>query len=620
MRIAPMGRVRVRSALWCARVMAGSVVGWVSLFEPFVASGQRSGAAAGSLQWADSALHALVEMAERAPRPTLGLTEELMAVYAKAEDSCGLSHAQAFRCTSFDQLGAYDSAMVAAQAALRLFHQGCDSMILMRTYLGFSNMKLSLSENADADSLCTYALRHWNPAWPVSPLRSALLTNRAIAKASGGDLQGAMNGFKEVLALAREEGNDRDVDDALSNIGVLKAMVDELDSSDHYFNIALEAARSKGNKSRVVKQLMNLADNQRSRGQHRSAIALFDSALVLSRSTGDLREEAFMELQVSRSFTELGEHALANERLYRHLVLNDSLLNLEKVRSLAEVQEKYESEKKANEIKELQVQKLDADLRAEKVRRMRNVYLFSAVVVLGLAVGLWYRLRFTRRSRAAIQKEKDISEGLLLNILPLEVADELKAKGYADAREFETATILFTDFKGFTELSEKLSPAGLIDELNLCFKAFDRIMEQYNIEKIKTIGDAYMAAGGLPDPAHGPPGDVLCAALDMQDFMVEYGRRRSAEGAPFFSMRLGLHTGTVIAGIVGVKKFAYDIWGDAVNTASRMESSGEVGRVNISQSTYERVKDDRRFRFIARGLVAAKGKGELEMWFAERAT
>ncbi|MBP7515370.1 MAG: nuclear transport factor 2 family protein [Flavobacteriales bacterium] len=238
---------------------------------------------------------------------------------------------------------------------------------------------------------------------------------------------------------------------------------------------------------------------------------------------------------------------------------------------------------------------------------------------------------------AELRAEKRRSDELLLNILPLGVAEELKVKGTAEAKLFDLATILFTDFKGFTRLSERLSPTELVTELNTCFRAFDDIITARGIEKIKTIGDSYMAAGGLPDPSSSTPADVVFAALEMQDFMKQHRAEREAEGKPFFEMRVGIHSGPVVAGIVGVKKFAYDIWGDTVNIASRMESSGEVGQVNISEATYRlvvgsplsvvglgdgsRTTDNHQpttksaFTFTPRGKVQAKGKGELEMYF-----
>jgi len=218
-----------------------------------------------------------------------------------------------------------------------------------------------------------------------------------------------------------------------------------------------------------------------------------------------------------------------------------------------------------------------------------------------------------QRKNALISKEMERSDKLLLNILPEKVAEELKSKGHADATYFDQVTVLFTDFRGFTQLSEQLSPQQLIAEINFCFSAFDRIMDRYGVEKIKTIGDAYMAVGGLPTPNKTHAEDVVRAALDIQRFMQQQREEREARGELFFDIRIGVHSGPVVAGIVGTKKFQYDVWGDTVNTASRMESSGEVGKVNISGHTHDRVRD--LFQFHYRGKVEAKGKGEIDMYF-----
>lgn len=240
-----------------------------------------------------------------------------------------------------------------------------------------------------------------------------------------------------------------------------------------------------------------------------------------------------------------------------------------------------------------------------------------------LAGGLYGRVRYIRRSKAVLQVEKDRSENLLLNILPADIAAELKEKGRVDAQDFDLVSILFTDFKGFTAASEKLSAQELVAEINSCFEAFDGIMGKYTIEKIKTIGDAYMAAGGLPVTSDASVKNTVLAALEMQLFIAKRKADRDAKGLPAFEMRVGIHTGPIVAGIVGVRKFQYDIWGDTVNTASRMESNGEIGKVNISQTTYELLKADPEFAFESRGKIEAKGKGELDMWFvslkAERA-
>jgi class 3 adenylate cyclase len=215
--------------------------------------------------------------------------------------------------------------------------------------------------------------------------------------------------------------------------------------------------------------------------------------------------------------------------------------------------------------------------------------------------------------------EKERSDKLLLNILPAEIAEELKMKGSADARNFAMVSILFTDFKGFTELSSKFSAKELVAEINTCFIEFDDIISKYGIEKIKTIGDAYMAAGGLPQPEIDSVKNTVLAALEMQEFISKRKIELDKLGKTAFEMRSGIHTGPIVAGIVGVKKFQYDIWGDAVNTASRMESSCEVGKVNISQTTYDLLQYDEDFIFESRGEIKAKGKGLIKMWYVRKA-
>jgi histidine kinase len=216
---------------------------------------------------------------------------------------------------------------------------------------------------------------------------------------------------------------------------------------------------------------------------------------------------------------------------------------------------------------------------------------------------------------AELATEKKKADDLLYNILPFETAEELKRNGHTQPRRFENVTVMFTDFKGFTMIAEKLNPEELVSEVDTCFGAFDEIIGKYGIEKIKTIGDAYMCVGGLPVPNSTHPEDVVKAALEIQRWVGQHKEEQKLRGLPYFDVRIGLHSGPVVAGVVGSKKFAYDIWGDTVNTASRMESSGEPGKVNISGTTYQLI--NHRFDCSFRGEISAKNKGNIKMYFVE---
>jgi class 3 adenylate cyclase len=209
------------------------------------------------------------------------------------------------------------------------------------------------------------------------------------------------------------------------------------------------------------------------------------------------------------------------------------------------------------------------------------------------------------------KKERELTQTLLLNILPAEVAEELKAKGSAEARLYDDVTVLFTDFVGFTTASERMSPQQLVDELHTCFSAFDDICVKHGVEKIKTVGDAYLAISGLPSSNPNHASDMLQVAIEIRDYMA----RRFAEHHQAFQIRIGMHSGSVVAGIVGVRKFAYDIWGDTVNTAARMEQNSEAGKINISEATYVLVSE--KFPCLYRGEIEAKNKGKLKMYFVE---
>lgn len=223
------------------------------------------------------------------------------------------------------------------------------------------------------------------------------------------------------------------------------------------------------------------------------------------------------------------------------------------------------------------------------------------------------RTQEIEKQKQIIEAAKMQSDSLLLNILPGEIADELKKFGKSYARKHEQVSVLFADIKGFTVIAEKLTPVKLVTQLDEVFGAFDNIIAKYGIEKIKTIGDSYMCASGLPQADPENAFKTVSAGLDMLDFIKEFGVTNKIQNLPVFEIRIGINTGPLVAGVVGIKKFAYDIWGDAVNLAAQMEQHSEPGKLNISGDTYELVKD--KFDCTYRGKIEAKSKGEVDMYF-----
>jgi class 3 adenylate cyclase len=224
------------------------------------------------------------------------------------------------------------------------------------------------------------------------------------------------------------------------------------------------------------------------------------------------------------------------------------------------------------------------------------------------------REEINKRSQE-LTNEKQKSDKLLLNILPSKTAEELKRKGKAKAKYYESVSVLFTDFKDFTLISKTMTANKLVAELHNCFSAFDKIIQKYDIEKIKTIGDAYMCVAGLPIKNKKHPFNIVKAALEIRDFTINYKKEKEAKGEPFFDVRIGINTGPVVAGIVGVNKFAFDIWGSTVNIASRLEGSSEPNKINISESLYNIIKD--KYNCTLRGQISVKGIGEIPMYFLE---
>jgi adenylate cyclase len=431
-----------------------------------------------------------------------------------------------------------------------------------------------------------------------------------------GEYTRSLKYFLKSLKIYQENQYKTEIADAQYNIGGVYEEDGDFPKALDFYLQSLESYEELEDKYGITFSLVSIGNVYFKQGLTDDAISQCEKSLNFAKEINSIDRQEAACICLYDVYKAIGNDKSALKYHEQMLILSDSLQAEETNLKLQKMD--FQKRMLADSMATVERERLVQEEHQEEVKQknqIRNMLVGGGVLILIIASGIYSRLRYTNRAKKIIEKEKERSENLLLNILPANIAAELKEKGRAEAREFEMVSTLFSDFKGFTAASEKLSAQELVAEINTCFEAFDNIMGKYNIEKIKTIGDAYMAAGGLPVPSDGSAKNTVLAALEMQAFISARKIKMDTLGKPAFEMRVGIHTGPVVAGIVGVKKFQYDIWGDTVNTASRMESSGGVGKVNISQATYELLKNDLKFIFESRGKIEAKGKGEMEMWF-----
>lgn len=394
------------------------------------------------------------------------------------------------------------------------------------------------------------------------------------------------------------------------------------DSAKFYTTKSLQIAEGINGNTAVLAQLprtyVTMGKIFISNKQYAAAIDYLQKAIAISKQNGamEVESEALLELSSVLEKCNRQQDALAAFR--SHVALRDSIYSRTKMQELTRIdmQGYYDRQQLTDSLKRAEEKAATVyELQRQRILTYSGFGGFALILLLSFFIFRGYKQekktnKVISEASKAVSREKQVSEQLLLNILPDEVAEELKLNGHVAAKMFDPATVMFTDFVDFTIAGERMSPQELVAELHTCFKAFDEIIGKYNIEKIKTIGDAYMAAAGLPIADADHAVNMIHAAKAICNYMNE---RKKAIGDRTFAIRLGISTGSVVAGIVGAKKFAYDIWGDTVNTAARMEQTSEPGRINISEYTYEMVKEH--FDCEYRGEIPAKNKGKMKMYF-----
>jgi len=530
-----------------------------------------------------------------------------LAIRKKLGDVMGAAGALREISYVFRSKSEVDSAFNYCFQALRMNESAGNKSEIGMNYQDIGTLYLNYGNDKEAKNYFDKAITILTEAGDSTYLSSAYnkLGNFYYSKS---EYPQAIQHYSKALAIDDRQGNSISEAQNIANIAACYFYQKKYALAKQYYHRALAFDMENDIQSELPVIYNALGSVFSETGESDSAIYYLNKCILLSEETENKELQADAYQTLSTAYRSQGEFRLALDAHERFASINDSLLNNEKVKQIAEMQTKYETEKKDNKIVLLNK---DNDLKVAENRRVRLQFTFS---LLALLVGAFFLgLVFYQKNK--IGREKKRSDALLLNILPAETAEELKATGTAQTKNFRLVSVLFTDFKDFTQASEMLSPEDLVKEINYCYSKFDEIVEKHAVEKIKTIGDSYMCAGGLPTENSTHPVDVVLAAIEMQEFISSNKAERENQGLPFLELRLGIHSGPVIAGIVGTRKFAYDIWGDTVNTASRMESSGEAGKINISGSTYELVKH--KFKCTYRGKVQAKNKGEIDMYFVD---
>jgi len=429
-----------------------------------------------------------------------------------------------------------------------------------------------------------------------------------------GSLDSALLYFRESETLCRQANFELGVAYNLGNIGLVYAEQGRDELAEKNIRQAVQYLESLQDYYPISVYLLYMADIYLRRGNTNKAINYVQNSLDMAMQYGLKEQVSEANQKLSEIYEQIGDWQQALDHYKQFILYRDSVQNLEAVQQMADLRIDFEVSEKQTRIDLLEKEAEIQRLRQSRQQKFNYAAGIALLFFLLLGFGLYRRYRYIQRTTTIIEEERKRSDQLLQNILPAETARELKKSGKVQARKFDSVTVLFTDFKEFTTYSERLSPEKLVESIDVYFSKFDEIMEQYGLEKIKTVGDAYMCAGGVPFPTPDHAKKMVRAALEMLAFVQAKARQPDNDLARF-DVRIGINTGPVIAGVVGTKKFAYDIWGDTVNIAARMETSGAAGKVNIAQSTYELVKDT--FHCTYRGEVDVRYKGKMKMYFVE---
>lgn len=537
----------------------------------------------------------------------IGYFEQVIALRAKSDSSKLINTFNNLgRC--YAEMGRKEDSWSSYQTSLRLAKKFNNEKGLGYLY---NNMGLLEEEQGHHSEAKMYFEEGLKVSQKVGNAGSEALCNESLA-IYWGNQKNYVESEKHLVAafeIYERSNNLPMISSVLLNLGMLASEQGKNAEAIDWLEQGRKIAQRLGNHAHVVVAANGLAQLYLDNGQSKKALQLINEVVPVLDSVELLPVQKDFYHNLSEVYKANGKWQQAFEATTQYNLIRDSLFSEEQKAALVELKTQYEVAEKEQE---LSFQKT-----VIQQQRIWQWALGVGLVLAGLLAFNWRRaFRNKSRLNRLIRAEQERSDELLLNILPPAVARELKEKNVVGARRFEQATVLCTDFQDFTGIVSELNPEELVKLLDEYFQGFDEITTQYGIEKIKTMGDAYMCAGGLPEPSSGTPADTLRTALAMRHWVNSLNQKKVAEGMPFFNCRIGLHVGPVVAGVVGKKKFVYDIWGDTVNTATRMEQYGTINEVNISSTLFQELKDVPEFEFEYRGELEVKGKGKLGMYFA----
>ena len=420
----------------------------------------------------------------------------------------------------------------------------------------------------------------------------------------------AMIYFKKSL---KAFGNSENSPSSYNAIGELYLKQNKYELALDYHRHAYAVAKKVNGQLDMVQALQNIGKVYIKLGDYHTALKYLKEAESIGKQINSIIEIYNGYQFMADCYDSIGDYKNAYLSRVLHEKYNDTLYNNDKDKKLASLQFDFDLQKKQGEITILKKDNELSDLEVRRQKIARNSLIIGLILASIIIFFIYRNFRNKTKLNKILDRQNAEIERLLLNILPAEVAQELQVTGVATPRYYESVSVLFTDFKGFTAIADKMPPEEVVKELNTCFMAFDDIVEQNKLEKIKTIGDSYMCAGGIPVYNKDHVCNTIKASLEMLSFVEGYNQRRIENGLDVWDIRIGIHVGPVVAGVVGRTKYAYDIWGSTVNIASRMESNGIAGKVNISAAAYEEAKNN--YACTPRGKIYAKNVGEIDMYF-----